>query len=657
MSEHSKPITNLPIAVRRTHDIDSSAAKVEFKDEALEETIPGRFEQYVRRYPDWIAFKTRRKTLSWDALNRAANRVARTVLGTFQNRERPIALLVDQESSIVAGMGVLKTGGFYVPLAPSHPRARNNYIFTETEAALILTDRNHLVLATELAQTNYQIINIDELDPGLSTENLGLPISPDAFAYIAYTSGSTGEPKGVVNTHCRVIHGIGHDKRFKLGPADRFTNVGSSESNAFYALLSGAGSFPWYVKEEGLAHLADWLVQEEITVYRSGPRVFREFVSTLTGKEEFPKLRAINLAGEPMRRDDVELYKKHFSSDCLLINTLGIREVGPFRVYVIGKDTEIIGEIVPVGYAMPDKEVLLLDNDGQKVGFNQVGEIAVRSRYLSMGYWRRPDLTKAKFLPDPESGDRRIYLTGDLGRMSLDGCLRHLGRKDFQIKIRGLRVDVSEVEKALANHPGVKEAIVTSRQDPSGDAQLVAYFVPSSHLAPTVSGLRNFLQGKLPDYMIPSAFIKLDAIPLTSTGSGKVDRRALPDPGKERPDLDTPYVAPRTPVEEEVAKIWTKILALNLVGIHDNFLELGGHSLAATRVVSHVLKTFQVEIPLRSLFEAPTVAEMAAVIVESQARKLKHADLDRLLTELESLSDNAAQRLLDNQSEAEHTKS
>ena len=649
MSEHSKPITNLPIAVRRTHDIDSSAAKVEFKDEALEETIPGRFEQYVRRYPDWIAFKTRRKTLSWDALNRAANRVARTVLGTFQNRERPIALLVDQESSIVAGMGVLKTGGFYVPLAPSHPRARNNYILTETEAALILTDRNHLALATELAQTNYQIINIDELDPGLSTENLGLPISPDAFAYIAYTSGSTGEPKGVVNTHCRVIHGIGHDKRFKLGPADRFTNVGSSESNAFYALLSGAGSFPWYVKEEGLAHLADWLVQEEITVYRSGPRVFREFVSTLTGKEEFPKLRAINLAGEPMRRDDVEVYKKHFSSDCLLINTLGTREVGPFRVYVIGKETEIIGEIVPVGYAMPDKEVLLLDNDGQKVGFNQVGEIAVRSRYLSMGYWRRPDLTKAKFLPDTESGDRRIYLTGDLGRMSLDGCLRHLGRKDFQIKIRSLRVDVSEVEKALANHPGVKEAIVTSRQDPSGDAQLVAYFVPSSHLAPTVSGLRNFLQGKLPDYMIPSAFIKLDAIPLTSTGSGKVNRRALPDPGKERPNLDTPYVAPRTPVEEEVAKIWTEILALNLVGIHDNFLELGGHSLAATRVVSHVLKTFQVEIPLRSLFEAPTVAEMAAVIVESQARKLKQADLDRLLTELESLSDNAAQRLLDNQ--------
>jgi acyl carrier protein len=197
---------------------------------------------------------------------------------------------------------------------------------------------------------------------------------------------------------------------------------------------------------------------------------------------------------------------------------------------------------------------------------------------------------------------------------------------------------------------------VTTRKDQSGDAQLTAYFVPSSRLAPTVSSLRNLLRGTLPDYMIPSAFVKLDAIPLTVTGSGKVDRRALPEPGNKRPNVDTPYVPSRTPVEEEVAKIWAEVLVLNSVGVHDNFLELGGHSLAATRVVSQAIKTFQVEIPLRSLFEAPTVAEMAAVIVERRARKLRQADLDRLLTELESLSDNAAQRLLDNQSEEEHTK-
>jgi len=444
MSKHSNVLGEQQ-RIQANH-IHSSGAPDEFKHEEVKETVPRRFEEYVRRYPHRIAFKTMRNTLTWDQLNRAANRIARTILAMYENRGKPIALLVDQENSIIGGLAVLKMGGFYVPLAPSHPGERNSYILKETEASLIVSDSRHLPLAMELARRECEIINIDELDCSLSTENLGLPISPDCITYIAYTSGSTGEPKGVINTHRRVIHGIGHDKRFKLGPEDRFTNVGSSESNAFYALLSGAGSFPWYVNEEGLEHLADWLVQEEITVYRSGPRVFRQFVSTLTGKEEFPKLRVINLAGEPMCRGDVELYKKHFSPDCLLINTLGTREVGPFRVYLIGKETEITGEIVPVGYAMPDKEVLLLDNDGQKVGFNQVGEIAVKSRYLSMGYWRRPDLTQAKFLPDPEGGDRRIYLTGDLGRMSPDGCLEHLGRKDFQVKIRGLRVDVSEVE-------------------------------------------------------------------------------------------------------------------------------------------------------------------------------------------------------------------
>jgi len=190
---------------------------------------------------------------------------------------------------------------------------------------------------------------------------------------------------------------------------------------------------------------------------------------------------------------------------------------------------------------------------------------------------------------------------------------------------------------------------VTSRQDPSGDAQLVAYFVPSSRPAPTVSSLRNFLSAKLPDYMIPSAFVKLDTIPLTATGSRKVDRRALPEPGNKRPDVDTLYVTPRTLAEEQVAKIWAEVLSLDLVGVHDNFLELGGHSLAATRMVSRVIKTFQVVIPLRSLLEAPTVAEMAAIIAERQAKKLSEEDLDRVLTELGSLSDEQAQQLVSDQ--------
>ena len=367
-------------------------------------------------------------------------------------------------------------------------------------------------------------------------------------------------------------------------------------------------------------------------------------MSTLTGKEEFPKLRVINLAGEPVYRADIELYKKHFSPECLLVNTFGAHEVGPIRLYVIDKETRITGEIAPVGYEFPGKEILLLDDNGQEVGFNQVGEIAVRSRYLSLGFWRRPDLTEAKFLPDPNGGDRRIYLTGDLGRMLPDGCLEHLGRKDFQVKIRGLRVEVAEVEGALRSMGAIREAVVIAREDKPGDKCLVAYVVPARDVASSISEVRSFVEQKLPPFMVPSRFVILDALPLTP--NGKVNRKALPDPGNSRPDLDTPFVAPRTAIEKELSKIWAEVLSLEQVGVHDSFFDLGGHSLTATRVVSQVIKQFQTEVPLQFLFQSPTIAEMAAVITEHQGKKPDEKELDRVLTELESLSDEEAEKLI-----------
>jgi len=644
MSKHSNaPGEQLGIQANHVH---SSGAPDEFAHEEIEESIPGRLEEFVRRYPHRIAFKTMSNTLTWDELNRAANRVARAIVEMREGREKPIALLFNQEASMMpAALGVLKAGGFYVLLSPSHPRVRNSYILNQTEAPLIVTDSESFSLATELAQGNCHLLNIDELDFSLSPENLGQPISPDSLAFLTYTSGSTGEPKGVINTHRKVLYRITHDKHFGLGPDDRFTQPGSTvRRSPFAALLSGAGSFPWYVNEEGLEHLADWLIQEEITVYRSGPRIFRQFVSTLTGTEEFPKLRVIVLADEPAYKTDFELYKKHFSSDCLLVNTYGVHEVGPIRMYVIGKETEIAGERVPIGYEIPDREVLLLDDNGHKVGFNRVGEIAVRTREFSPSFWRRPDLMETRFLPDPNGEDRRIYLTGDLGRMLPDGCLEHLGRKDFQVKIRGLLVEIAEVEGVLRSMGAIREAVVIVQEDKPGEKRLVAYIVAAGNATLSVSEVRRFVEQKLPPLMVPSRFVVLDALPLTPTG--KIDRRALPDPGKSRPDLDTPFVASRTPVEQELSQIWAKVLSLEQVGIQDSFIELGGHSLAATRVVSQVIKTFQVEIPLRSFFEAPTVTEMAAVIEAHQGKKVGEVDLEGMLAELESLSEDEAGRLI-----------
>jgi amino acid adenylation domain-containing protein len=612
----------------------------------FEQSIPDCFEEHVRKHPERLAFKSKKAALTWDALNRTANRVARAILGMCESRERPIALLLDQEASMMpATVGVLKAGGFYVPLSPSHPRVRNSYILNNTEATLIVTDSSSFSLATELAERNCHLLNIDDLDSSLPSENLGLPISADSLAFLTYTSGSTAEPKGVINTHRKALYRITHDKLFGLGPDDRFTQPSSAERRTpFAALLSGAGSFPWYVKEEGLAHLADWLIQEEITVYRSAPRVFRHFVSTLTGKEEFPKLRVIVLAGEAVHKTDFELYKKHFSSDCLLINAYGAHEVGPIRMYVVGKETRIAGEKVPIGYEIPDREVLLLDDSGQEVGFSQVGEIAVRTRDISPSFWRRPELTDAKFLPDPNDAGRRIYLTGDLGRMLPDGCLEHLGRKDFQVKIRGLRVEIDEVEGALRSLVSIREAVVIAQEDKPGDKRLVAYIVAAGNAALSVSEVRRFAEQKLPPLMVPSRFVVLNALPLTPTG--KVNRRDLPDPGNSRPELDIPFVAPRTPVEQELSQIWAKILALEQVGIHDSFIELGGHSLTATQVISQVMKKFQVEIPLRSLFGAPTIAKMAAVITEHQGKQLGEKELERMLGELELMSDEEARHLV-----------
>jgi hypothetical protein len=263
-------------------------------------------------------------------------------------------------------------------------------------------------------------------------------------------------------------------------------------------------------------------------------------------------------------------------------------------------------------------EILLLGDDGNEVEPNQIGEIAVRSRYLCPGYWRKPDLTRAAFLSDAESGEERTYRTGDLGLMLEDGCLFHMGRKDFQVKLRGHRIEVAEIEAALLSAGNIKEALVTLRDDGPGDQRLVAYLVPAGRPAPTVALLRRALSEKLPGYMVPSAFVIMDALPLLP--NGKVDRRALPIPGRARPDLVNPFVAPRTSVEEVLASIWAEVLGLDQVGVHDNFLELGGDSLLAGRVISRVISRLRVEVRLRSLLDSPTVADMAVVITRTQNR-------------------------------------
>ena len=646
------PNTNFPLPPEqqaiRAKCFHPTGKFVAFEREEIEQSIPERFEKIVRQFPERVAVKSKENEITYDALNRAANRLARAILAWRGTCHGPVAILVEYGiSPIIANLAVLKAGKFSLQLNPAASRSARAHRLKESQATLVVTDSKNVLKAMECAGSSECLINIDDPDLALSDENLELSASPTSYAYIRYTSGSTGQAKAAIKTNRHVLNDVmNFTNSFHLCIEDRITllNRDYLGKNVFQALLNGATLYPVNVQEEGLVQLATWMIQEEITSYQSFSTAFRHFVGTLQSTIEFPNLRLIRLEGESVYKTDVELYKRHFSSDCIFVNSLSSTETGTVSLYYIDKNAEICGKRVPAGYPVESKEVLLLDETGKGIGFNQPGEIAVRSRFLSLGYWQRSELTRQKFLPDPEGGEEHVYLTGDLGQRSEDGCLELLGRKDSQVKIRNFMVDVAETEAVLATHPGVREASVVAASDRSDNTRLVGYIVPRDQPPPTITNLRKFLQQRLVDHMIPSVFVFLDKFPLLSTG--KIDRRALPEPGGARPEMNAPYISPRSSIEEDLARIWAQVLSLDQVGIFDNFFELGGHSLAATQVVSHVIQTFQLELPLQSLFQAPTVAEMAVVITEHQGKKLDETEMAIILTELESISEEKATQLL-----------
>lgn len=648
MTNFSKLATILPPeqAAIRARCFHPTGAFVEFPEDETEQSIPERFEKIVRLHPQRLALKLGDETLSYEALNRAANQIAHAILAKGGKQDEPVALLLGKGVALTAAIfGVLKAGRIYVLLNPSFPSTRVDFILKNSGAGIIVTDSDRLSLATGFAGERLHLVNVTEMDSRLPSSNPSLSISPDTLAWITYTSGSTGEPKGVVQNHRNLLHLIRTQTNdLHICSQDRLAMLMSAAGDMFLALFNGAAIFPPNTKENRSDDLGNWLIQEKITIYSSVPSVFRNFVHALGDHQTFPSVRLIRLTGEAVYRTDVEAYRKHFPESCVLVNRLSSTEVPTFRQYFIDHSSTIADRIVPVGYAVEGSEVFLLHDDGQEASSNEVGEIAVKSRHLSPGYWRNPELTRAKFSPVPAEEEQRIFKTGDLGRMSPDGCLVYLGRIDFQVKIRGHRVELAEIERALLDLGQFREVVVVALNDHAGEPRLVAYLVPIGQTVVRTDALRAALSEKLPDPMIPSSFVALDSVPLTSTG--KVDRNALPAPSRARPELHTRFVAPRTFFEKELAQVWAEILALDAVGIHDNFFDLGGHSLAATRIVSRVIKTFQMDVPLQALFAAPTVAEMAAMVTEHQATKMGDQALSRVLAELESLSQDEAVNLL-----------
>jgi amino acid adenylation domain-containing protein len=610
-----------------------SACFQRFPEADIDQAISARFEQQVARFPDQVAVKTPNGELTYVALNRLANRLARAILDLRAERQQTVALLLEKEAYFPAAiLGALKAGKIYVPLSPSYPTARNALLLEDSGAELVITDRQNLAAATALAsERRIPLANIEALEPSLEGTNLGLPISPADYAYIIYTSGTTGRPKGVVESHRNLLHNMmNYTNDLFLAADDRLICLGccafsSILKDIYGALLNGATLCPFDVQREGISRLGSWMAEHGITIYDSVPTVFRHFLGSLEGAEDLSRIRVVRLGGETITRTDIDLFRKHFSAPCVLVNGYGATETGTASLFTVGMDVEIEGSVMPIGYPVAGMEIRLLGDDGQEVAAGEVGQIAVRSEYLAHGYWQQPELTDRAFLQDPKADARRIYLTGDMGRRSPDGCLTCVGRKDTQVKVRGHRIELTEIELKLLEFGGVKEAVVQARPELRRENCLAAYVVPRDGCRESLSParLRAFLQEQLPAYAIPAAIVLLESLP--TTPNGKFDPKALPAVTPRDLVTERRQTHPRNPLESQVLGILQELLETPWVGMQDNFFELGGDSLTAVELIVRIRKAFCKELPIAALLHAGTAERIARLLEEDCASQTRRS--------------------------------
>ncbi|WP_016952818.1 non-ribosomal peptide synthetase [Anabaena sp. PCC 7108] len=623
-----KPISQLSILTEKeryqlSHQrnlISPTNAFIEFQKQEIQQSIPSRFEQQAKKYANNIAVKTKNYQWTYGELNLQANKIAQELLQTVTNKEAKIALLFDHDAPMIAAiLGSLKAGKTYVPLDPKYPQDRILYILEDSQAQVVLTNNNNLVNAQKLTDRKLPIINIDDININDSAVEITEEIAPDTLAYILYTSGSTGKPKGVIQNHRNVLHFIRNNtNNLHISQNDKLSLFASYSFDAaiidiFSALLNGATLYPFDIKTEGLADLSAWLEEHKITIYHSTPTVYRSFIQILTEKESLAAkrlthVRLVLLGGEQVIKSDVELYHKYFADECILVNGLGSTESSFNLQYLIDKKTQITEKFVPVGYPFDDTEILLLDHMGNPTDI--CGEIAISSPHIALGYWQKPELTKAAFLDDLHSGNKRIYRTGDLGRLKANGVIECLGRKDFQVKIRGFRIELGEIEAVLNQHSQVKETVVIAREDIPGEKRLVAYIIPKKNEVSSKE-IKQYLKQKLPDYMVPAALVVLDVLPLTP--NGKINRLALPTPDFKKLE-STEYTTPADNLELQLTKIWENVLGVQPIGLNDNFFDVGGHSLLAVKLFAQIEKTFGKNIALTILFQAPTIRQLANML-------------------------------------------
>ena len=600
------------------------------------------FEEQVQRAPDRVAVHCGREKLSYRELNLRANQLARCLRRMGVGPEVLVGIFMERSLETLVGLlAVLKAGGAYLPLNPEYPPERISFIIEDSHTRVVLTKSD---LLARLPDTAARAICLDADWSIISRErgeDLPARAIPANLAYVIYTSGSTGRPKGVLITHRGVTNMIEASiMLFEVTSSSRILQMASLSFDAsvleiFMALLGRATLY--LMSRDAIAsgtELAQALRDHAITTIAITPSQL-----DLVPDEEYPTLHSIILGGEACSAE----IAGRWSRGRRLFNAYAPTEA---TVYATARQcAETERRVPPLGRPISNMQIYLLDQQLRPVPIGIIGEIHIGGVGLARGYLNQPGLTGERFVPDPFSRTpgARLYKTGDLARFRSEEEIEFVGRADQQVKVRGFRIELGEIETVLSQHPAVREAVVVVREDASAGKRLIAYVVAHEESPPTTSELRSYLKERLPDYMLPSAFVMLDILPLTATG--KIDRNILPAPEQARPELAGVYLAPRTALEEVLCDIFSEVLEREPVGVHDSFFELGGHSLLATQVVSRVRLVFQVELSLRKLFEAPTVEGLAAAILDGEQRERVERTAE-LLLKLSMLSDEDAGKLI-----------
>ena len=604
------------------------------------------FEQQVEKSPDSIALVVQKQRLSYRELNIRANQLAHYLMEQGVGPEKVVAICLPRSvDTIVAILAVLKAGGTYLPLDPEYPRQRLLHMFQDSQASVLLT---HETVDDKLKLRDARVICIDKEHTSFEAFSESNPPSrsgPDNLMYIIYTSGSSGRPKGSQHTHGNVRALFdATDKLHQYDKSDVWTMFHSFAFDFAVWEMWGAlrsGGQLIMVNEQATRsphELFELLQEHAATVLSITPSVFRQFIHHAVEQDIRLPLKQVIFGGEALDFRSLEpWFEKYGFNQPSLINMYGITETSVHVTHrLITTDDYPANGRSLIGKPLNDLHAYILDDELQPVPRYVEGELYIGGRQLARGYLNRPALTAERFLPSPfsKSGER-LYRTGDRARF-VDGMeIEYLGRIDNQIKIRGFRIETGEVEATIRGLEQVRDAAVAVYEDASGDKRMLANLVTESNDSLTTAEIRGFLAKRLPAHMIPSRFVFTESLPVTP--NGKVDRSALQIPTDERPETGGEFIAPRNDLEQELAEIWCEVLGLQSVGVRDDFFELGGHSLQVTSLISRVRDTYQVDLPLRRLFEVTTIESLAIAILHSHSEETNPDLIDDIFAELENL--------------------